>query len=306
MRLLPVEIRSGATEASLAPFLERATRQPVVLTDAIDHWSARQKWTFDFFQSHFPLDGGIVAKDLHQTFPAKITTLGAYIRHLNDDEGRIPGFWTDDAGSPLRPQPEAEPLGLWNFSWKSFDRHPELRNDIRPFPLAVPNAIAELSPDELQRIESICDKDLFSIYIARKGTVSPMHADFWKTFGLLAQMQGRKAMRLIDPKTTSGADLSGFEAENPDFERFPSAASASIYGCVLEPGQSILIPPGWLHHTRCIDACITLSCNFFNRYNLDEFIPHLERKCFQRPTGASDLAKIKEAIGRIVPDSGQA
>ena len=48
MKLTPVPKRSGLDRLSFKKeFLE--PMQPVVFTDLIDTWPAKEKWTFDFF-----------------------------------------------------------------------------------------------------------------------------------------------------------------------------------------------------------------------------------------------------------------
>ena len=52
LELQPIERRTGLqSEAFAAEFLE--PRIPVVLTDLMDEWPARQKWTIDYFKSKY-------------------------------------------------------------------------------------------------------------------------------------------------------------------------------------------------------------------------------------------------------------
>ena len=46
---------------SLAEFRSKyvARSQPVILTDAIDHWPASRKWNFDFFETEYGFPSGI-------------------------------------------------------------------------------------------------------------------------------------------------------------------------------------------------------------------------------------------------------
>ena len=77
--------------------------------------------------------------------------------------------------------------------------------------------------------------------------------------------------------------ISGFlhggqvDPEPPDFDRFPLFDCATAYECVIEPGDTLLIPANWLHHVRGLEKSITVSHNFFNDSNFTQHMVHLLR-----------------------------
>ncbi len=296
MDRLPIDVLYGATAQSLSSFFEPDTRRPVVLGDAFEHWPARSKWTFDFFADHCGSDPGTVPMGFFGEYPATVTTLGGYIGAFDKPVDSLPGFWIDANGNPTREPPAVSDHGPWGFGWKSFKQHPDLYADISPFPSEVPNSVATASIEILRLIAQICGRDLHSIYIGRSGTITPMHIDFWSSNGSLFQFQGRKQVILVDPGSVAGDTMEGFDPECPDPAKFPGSENASIYEGVLEPGQVLVIPPDWWHYTRCLDNSITLSCNFFNRYNAAGFLPKRTEECLARPDGQIALDRIEAAI----------
>ncbi len=298
MDRLPIDILYGATAQDLSRYFEPGTRRPFVLGDAFEHWPARTKWTFDFFAEHFGSDPGTVPLNFFSEFPAKVTTLGAYIGALDKPAASLDGFWTDAEGNPTSQTPEQSDTGPWGFVWRGFKRHPDFYADIALFPSAVPNSLATVSTEVLRLIAKVSGRDLHSIYIGRTGTVTPMHTDFWNSIGTLFQFQGRKQVMLVDPSSVAGNDMDRFDPECPDPEGFPGCESASVYQGVLDPGQMLVIPPDWWHYTRCLDNSITLSCNYFNDYNAAEFLQRLTAGCGAMPDGQAMLDRIMAEIPR--------
>ena len=296
MDRLPIDIHYGATAQSLSSYFEPGTRRPVVLADAFEHWPARTKCTFDFFADHCGSDPGTVPLKFFGGYPAKVTTLGAYIDALDKLMESLPGFWTDAMGNPTSESPDLSDSGSWGYVWRDFKRHPDFYNDIAPFPPAVPNSLATVSTEILRLIGKICGRDLHSIYLGRAGTVTPMHFDFWHSTGSLFQFRGRKQVIFVDPSTVDGSDPARFDPEGPDPASFPGCEGATAYDCVLEPGQMLVIPPGWWHHARCLEDSITLSCNFFHEYNAEEFLANLATHCLALPDGRTLLDRIEAAI----------
>src|SRR5712691_6186783 len=76
--------------------------KPVVVTDALDHWGARSKWTFELFKSRYGAETIIAPAGLRSK-SEKAMKLGNYIDYL--DSGLAPGFWID----PATKRPRADP-----------------------------------------------------------------------------------------------------------------------------------------------------------------------------------------------------
>lgn len=110
-------------------------------------------------------------------------------------------------------------------------------------------------------------------WFGSSGTVTPLHHDPVNI--LLAQVFGRKRLRLISPNQTPllynhiGV-FSKVDCENPDYENYPLFKNVNIIETVLEPGEVIFIPVGWWHHVRALDISISISFTNFifpNQYD---------------------------------------
>ena len=55
--------------------------------------------------------------------------------------------------------------------------------------------------------------------------------------------------------------------EELDIERFPLFVNAQPYHLILEPGDVLFIPPGWWHHVRSLDTCISVNY-WWNRLDI--------------------------------------
>jgi len=295
MNMVEIERRSCADAAYLTEFFAPPTRRPLILTDAFDHWPARRKWSFDFFSDHCGSEHGTVPWGFSSVFPSKLTTLGAYIGGIDQPLEDLGGFWIDADGTPVADMPELSPSGPWGFVWRSFKKSPDLYEDIAPFPAFVPNSLASEPVDVLRQIGKISGRDLHSIYIGRRGTMTPFHVDFFHTFGSLFQFEGRKKVWLIAPTPELVEIPDGFDPEEPDPDEGEPLNGIAILHATLEPGECVIMPPDWWHCTKAMDHSITLSCNFFNKFNASEFMP-----CLRQAAEAIELqGEIRALMDRL-------
>src|SRR5215510_2270840 len=102
----PIERRERlAPDLFYEEYLSGAGR-PVIVTDALHHWEARSKWTFDFFKSRYGSDVVTPTPELSSPF-VKVMKLRDYIDYL--DSARSPGFWIHKGQAFSRSEP-TEPL----------------------------------------------------------------------------------------------------------------------------------------------------------------------------------------------------
>jgi hypothetical protein len=253
--------------------------KPVIITDATENWPARSKWTFEFFKNVYGSD--IATAWLGMSNTGKLTTLSAYINSLDAAWGELPGIWTGkDIGEDGRPPKAA--LGrasspFYLYGWCAFRQHPELYDDIAPAPYFVHDLVSALSPTLRDVFESTSKKEYTAVFIGPEGSLSALHRDYWSTHAYLAQIQGRKRAILFSPKDSDFLYDGKVDPEQPDFERFPLFDYATAYDCIIEPGDTLLIPANWLHHVRGLEKSITVSRNFFNDSNLTQHIIHMLR-----------------------------
>jgi hypothetical protein len=248
--------------------------KPVIITDATENWPARSKWTFEFFKTAYGSDLAKVWLGIGGD-PVKVTTLSAYINYLDAPSAELPGVWTGKGGRPLQAVPGRAPFYL--YGWGGFRRHPELYDDIAPAPYFVLDLVSTLSPALRDALEWPSRREYTAIYIGPEGSLSSLHRDYWSTHGYLAQIRGRKRAILFSPEDSDFLYGGQVDPEQPDFKRFPLFDCATAYECIIEPGDTLLIPANWLHHVRGLEKSITVSHNFFNDSNFTQYMTHMLR-----------------------------
>ena len=107
------------------------------------------------------------------------------------------------------------------------------------------------------------------VFISARGHTTPVHTDAWID-NLLAQIVGRKTVLLWSPDQAESLEIMPFgdvwarqsplDPSDPDPERFP--ASAHALRAVLEAGDALYIPEGWIHHVTTDELSIGVSHKF--------------------------------------------
>jgi hypothetical protein len=280
VKRIQIERKCKVSPADIAREYLGGAGKPVVITDGIQNWPARSKWTFEFFKTCYGSDLGTAWRGLGSGV-GKLTTLSHYIDFLDTPAEELPGLWTgreigkDRMPPPPRPGRGSSPLYL--MGWHGFQRHPELYDDILPAPYFVPSLVSVLDPTLRDIFEWTSEKEYWAVYIGPEGSLSPLHRDYWNTHGYLAQIRGRKRAILFSPDVTEFLYDGKVDPEQPDFERFPLLDRATAYECVIGPGDTLLMPANWWHHVRGLEKSITVSHNFFSESNLSEHIMHILR-----------------------------
>jgi Cupin-like domain len=277
---IQIERKSKVLPEDIAREHLQGVGMPVIITDATENWPARSKWTFEFFKSAYGSDLAFASLGFGGAI-GKVTTLSAYIKFLDAPSTELPGIWKGkDIGKDGRP-PQPAPGGIgppfYLLGWFAFRQHPELYDDIAPAPYFVQDLVSTLNPTLRNVFEGTSNIEYTAVFIGPEGSLSPLHRDFWSTHAYLAQIRGRKRAILFSPKDSDFLYGGRVDPEQPDFERFPLFDCATAYECIIEPGDTLLIPANWLHHVRGLEKSITLSHNFFNDSNFSQYIIHMLR-----------------------------
>lgn len=272
--------------------------RPVIYTDALDGWAARSKWSIEWFAQNHGDAFGVIPISFFTDDTSKAVKLRDYIAHLGTAAADTPGFWVDKQKLPLREPPE-NASEMWAFHWRAFKESPELFDDIGPYPADYPDLAKLLSHDVIDMLKVTTGKDLWSIYISRAGTQTPMHFDYNGTFGSLAQFEGTKHVSLIEPIEGAQNDLTGFDPDHPDLDAFPNMRDRTVYRSALEPGELLIIPPRWWHHVRAQTHSLTLSHNFFTLETLGDFFTGMLRGMVQK-----DPHVMQAKLVACFPDEG--
>jgi hypothetical protein len=275
VKTVPIDRKQSLTREDFIRDHLHGVGQPVIITDAIQCWPAFSKWTFDYFKESYCSDFAIATPGIHSD-RVKVTTLGAYIDHLDTPTTELPGFWIDrKTGKASALQPHDSPLYL--MGWSAFD-HAELYQDIQAPPHCIPDWTLSLTPTLRDVLQLTCERTYWAVYIGPEGSLSKLHIDFAHTHGYLAQIQGSKRAILFPPGDSQYLSNGQVDPERPDLERFPLYDQATAYECVIERGDIWFMPPDWWHCVRGLEKSITVSHNFFNDANFSQYLAELLRR----------------------------
>lgn len=123
--------------------------------------------------------------------------------------------------------------------------------------LATP---AQLPSDEHQHC-------IRALWISSAGNKTPPHWDSYDN--VMMQIRGKKRFILWEPKHYENLYIrplgqqhdrqSPVDINNPDLARYPDYKNARPLECVLEPGDTLYIPLGWMHFVETMDFSISVS-----------------------------------------------
>jgi hypothetical protein len=235
--------RSGV---SADEFYQRyfAANEPIVLTDVMDGWPARERWSFGYFKERFGdveveicegRDGNPLCDrnvDIHK----KSVRMSDYI-------DRVIGAGDTNDFYMVANNRNLEREGL-----------KPLFDDVTPDP-----AIFDTSRGQGGA----------SLWIGPAGTVTRLHHD--TTNVMFCQVVGKKRVRLISPLEISllryaEGVFSTLDAEH-DFDEGKGLKGVLVKDVELSPGEALFIPVGWWHHVRALAASINFSLLNFRRPN---------------------------------------
>jgi hypothetical protein len=279
VKRIQVERRSKAAPADIAREHLRGVGKPVIIADATENWPARLKWTFEFFKTTYGSDLAVASRGVRGR--GKVTTLSAYINYLDAPFAELPGLWRgtdmDKDGRPSQAAPGEANVPFYMYGWFAFKQHPELYDDIAPTPYFIADLVSALNPTLRDVLQATSNKDYTQVFISPEGSLSQLHSDYWSTHTYLAQLQGKKRAILFSPEDSDFLYSGQVDPEQPDLERFPLFDYATSYECVIEPGDTLLIPANWLHHVRGLEKSITVGHSFFDESNFTRYMVHVLR-----------------------------
>ena len=255
--------RSGLTSSDFAEqFLFPGT--PVILTDALQRWSALGTWTLEGLAHRFP-DRKVPFK-----FGDLSLTLGEFIPQVLKS-------------TPEHPAPYLTNLPI-------VQHLPELLPEISPLPdIFQPNWAERtfLHPRIRRDMRRGC---MLELYIGGPGGNFPvLHWDGMSTHAFLMQLVGVKQYWVWPPDdsrymyTGDAPNISPIrDIEHPDLTKYPLFPKARASTFTLHPGELLFVPSRWWHTARILSPSITVSTNVLNESNWRNFTDDM-----QRSTGAS-------------------
>lgn len=234
LELQPIERRTGLDpETFAAEFL--IPMVPVVLTDLMVTWPAREKWTIDYFKTKYGhLRVPVVSNNYSKPgkgymSPDRVISFREYLEIL-----------------------ESGPTDLRIFLWNIFREAPELREDFR-IPTIMDGFVNELP----------------FMFFGGQGSKVALHYDIDMSHVFLNQIHGRKRVILFSPDQSRLLYRHPFtvasyvDINRPDLHRFPALAHAKGYEVTLEPGETVFIPSGFWHYIEYTDGGYSISLRSF-------------------------------------------
>lgn len=225
------------------------TFTPVVFTDATVGWPARSAFTWEFFRENY----GNREVEVH----GKKYPISQYIDLLA-------------ASTPENPAPYPGKLSLDHD-------YPELLPYVQP---RVRFARRDRINSRLIPSTFFGGAANYEIFLGSPGGSFPyVHYDYMGLHAWINQLVGYKEFIVVppwqteyvypDPKNPWVSLVD--DLKNPDLERFPLAAKATVLSFVVGPGETMFIPNGWWHTTVSKTMTISVAFDLLDSSNWKRF-----------------------------------
>ncbi|MCC6815438.1 MAG: cupin-like domain-containing protein [Saprospiraceae bacterium] len=239
MNLVQVERVSGITpERFKAEYL--SLKKPVVFTDLIDSWPAKNKWTWDYLIQNFgevmvPVADPSFSKAGKNYLNASLKMkFGEYLQLIRE-----------------------KPVDLRIFLFNILKNIPELAEDIRPLTI----------------MDGFLDDYPF-MFFGGKGSYTKIHYDIDCSNVFLTQFLTRKRVLLFNQNQSKFLHHLPFTVAcevdmiDPDENKFPSLRQIEGYETTLTHGETLFIPSEVWHHIEYTDAGFSLALRANNSVRL--------------------------------------
>lgn len=237
LSLINVERKSGLTRDTFEMAYLKPLK-PVIFTDFIDSWPAKNKWTIEFFKREY---GHLMVP----VYSAKSANPGKK-------------YMAPDRHIPFREYLEIlenGPTELRMFLYNIFRHVPELCNDYRKPTI----------------MDGFIDSFPFMFFGGQNSSVG-LHYDIDLSHVFLNQFHGRKRVVLFEPKQSRNiykhpyTVASFIDINNPDYNEYPALKKAQGYECILHPGETLFMPSGYWHYIEYVDGGFSISLRSNDSY----------------------------------------
>lgn len=252
---------------------------PVVIGDACEAWSAKNKFTPQFFKERY--------SDREVVIAGKTYNFGDYIDWM------LTGTEANPAPYPCTLQVERD--------------YPELLPDVLPrLKYAQPDRIqSKLLPNRL-----LSGANTLEIFFGSPGAQFPyVHYDYMSLHAYITQLYGHKEFTVIPPDQTpyvypkpDNTWVSEVnDIRNPDLEKYPLFAKATPVTFVVGPGETLFIPCGWWHTARSLTPTISVALDCLNASNWKNFMQEVDTNMSQRrPVLAKAVQTYLSVLGGVL------
>lgn len=264
---MKIDRRSGlATDQFVADYL--VTNRPAIITDAMAAWNDWSKWGPDYLNEEL---GGCDVQVYDNLFD--LVDLKTMAEYLEENFGKPAGSISQEYVRWYTKFKEAD------FVWadEAFER---IRKDWdHPYFLPSTSYVVPFCqpPNAVNAAETLFPYK--GLFVSGAGARTRLHRDPWSSDAVLCQLYGSKALSLYAPDQDhylqNGKDF--VDPQSPDLEKFPHFKEARLsYEDVLEPGEVLYIPGGWLHDVQSLTDSISVTWNFVHGVRLDAFCKFMQ------------------------------
>ncbi len=252
---------------------------PVVIGDACQNWSAKDKFTPEFFRENYG------HRDVK--VQGKWYKLSEYIDLM------LTGTEENPAPYPYKLQINRD--------------YPELVKDVSPrLKYATPDrAYSKLLPSQF-----LGGADMLEIFFGSPGGQFPyLHYDYMCLHAFITQVYGQKEFTVIPPSQTEyvypnseNPWVSMIDDQiNPDLKKFPLWAKATPVKFIVGPGETLFIPCGWWHTAHSVTPTISVASDCLNDSNWKNFIGEVDiMMSRQKPLKAKVAKTYLKVVGAIL------
>lgn len=235
---LPIDVIYNPEKKKFRDLYEKQNR-PVLIKGLLNEQPAGSKWTMEWFREYLGSDPVSlfdnrmeVHKWSHTTRPDIQMTFSEYFDIISKDEY-----------TPLR-----------MFASNLFKTYPELKKDFS-CPDIIKNPLGFLG----------------LMFLGGKQTKVRGHYDIDRSSVLLTQVFGQKRVVLIGPEYSSFLYRLPFnmhtmvDLDTPDYDIHPGLQHVKGGEVILEPGDSLFIPPGYWHFITYLNGGMGVAYRKLNR-----------------------------------------
>lgn len=273
---------------------------PAVVTDAMEGWACKDRWTFDFFRQRY---GELTVDCWYRNSRARPYPAIGY--RLEMSEYIEYSLYGDHS----RPPPNSCSIGDAEFRddtrmlyWFENIARPEfesLLEDFDPDLYFVDNLLCRL-PGQWSRLPFYMP--FTNLFLGGPNTNVALHKDYWSSHTMIAQIRGVKHAFLFPPTDRPwlfSEDGEPIDPRAPDPEKYPEWSRATPYVGHLNPGDMLFIPPNWYHDVVSETPSISLSMNFCTLKNFGEYFSNL----LSHPLQIYDVLKRHPVLRNHVHDA---
>lgn len=221
---------------------------PVILTQGIDHWPARQRWNPQYIVDQVG-DAMVEVQQGRDKNP---------LFERQSANHRTSMLMKDFMAQVVNTEQSNNIYMTANNAAKNSQGLKALFADLADFGVGY-TALDQMSSRSF-------------LWIGPKGTFTPLHHDL--TNNMLVQIYGRKKVTLIPALQVDhlyndqGVYSQIANPHNPqEQQQYPQLMETTPLQCILNAGDALFIPIGWWHCVESLDVSISVSFTHFNAAN---------------------------------------